>query len=270
SWMLIVWQSSAGRMDGAAMASPTMGMRAPLFLMTWAVMMMAMMVPAAAPMIMTFHRIQSSKRQRGEAFVATWVFVAAYMLVWALSGIAAYGGAVAAGTIATRLALPATAVARIGGMMLVAAGIYQLTPWKDRCLTRCRTPLSFIMTSWRDGLAGALRMGFHHGLYCLGCCWLLSAILFPLGIMNITAMAVMALIVFAEKSLPWARPVTRGTAAGLIAYGIAVLAVPGSLPTFMPDGGMVMTAPSMPASGTMQDMKGMGMVMQGSPRDRAR
>ncbi|HEX2940213.1 MAG TPA: DUF2182 domain-containing protein, partial [Rhodopila sp.] len=127
SWMLIVWQSSAGRMDGAAMASPTMGMRAPLFLMTWAVMMMAMMAPAAAPMILTFHRIQFGKRQRGEAFVATWVFVAAYMLVWALSGIAAYGGAVAAGTIATRLALPATAVARIGGMMLVAAGIYQLT-----------------------------------------------------------------------------------------------------------------------------------------------
>lgn len=259
SWALIVWQASAGSMDGTAMASPTMGMRAPLFLATWTVMMVAMMAPAAAPMVLTFHRIQFGKCQRGETFVATWVFVAAYMLVWALSGIAAYAGAVVAETIATRFALPSAAAARIGGVLLVAAGLYQLTPLKDRCLTQCRTPIGFIMTSWRDGLAGALQMGLRHGLYCLGCCWLLFVVLFPLGIMNISAMAAVTLVIFAEKTLPWGRPVARATAAALVAYGAMVLAEPRSLPTFMAEGGMIMTTPAAPIGQPMHEMKGMSM-----------
>ena len=90
--------------------------------------------------------------------------------------------------------------ARIGGGLLIIAGLYQLSPWKDACLTKCRTPMSFIVNSWHDGLGGALRMGVEHGLYCLGCCWLLCVILFPLGIMNVAAMAVITLLIFAEKS----------------------------------------------------------------------
>ena len=116
--------------------------------------------------------------------------------------------------------------------MLLAAGAYQLTPLKDLCLSKCRTPLTFIMTSWRDGAAGALRMGFLHGAYCLGCCWLLFVILFPLGIMNIAVMAVITLIIFAEKTLPWGRAVARGTAITLIAYGSVIVAAPQLLPTF--------------------------------------
>ena len=189
AWALLAWQGAGSDMD-MAMASPTMGMRAPLFLAIWVVMMVAMMFPTAAPMILTFHKVQASKRQRGEAFVATWVFVAAYMLVWTLSGVAAYAGALAAEAVAARAALSPATAARIGGAVLVAAGLYQLTPLKDLCLSKCRTPISFIMTSWRDGAAGALRMGLLHGAYCLGCCWLLFVILFPLGIMNIAAMAV--------------------------------------------------------------------------------
>ncbi len=212
AWALLAWQGAGAGMD-MAMASPTMGMRAPLFLAIWVVMMVAMMFPTAAPMILTFHKVQASKRQRGEAFVATWVFVAAYMLVWALSGVAAYAGALAAEAIAARMALSSATAARIGGAVLIAAGLYQLTPFKDLCLSKCRTPISFIMTSWRDGVAGALRMGLLHGAYCLGCCWLLFVILFPLGIMNIAAMAVITLVVFAEKTLPWGRPVARATAA---------------------------------------------------------
>ena len=102
-----------------------------------------------------------------------------------------------------RAALSSTTAARIGGAVITLAGIYQLTPLKDLCLSKCRTPITFIMTSWRDGAVGALRMGLLHGAYCLGCCWLLFVILFPLGIMNIAAMAVITLIVFAEKTLPW-------------------------------------------------------------------
>jgi predicted metal-binding membrane protein len=141
-----------------------MGMRAPLFLMIWVVMMVAMMFPAAMPMILTFHKIEASKRQRGEAFVATWIFVAAYTLVWTLSGVAAYAGALVTEAIAARAALSPATAARIGGAVLVAAGLYQLTPLKDVCLSKCRTPMSFIMTSWRDGTAGALRMGLLHGV----------------------------------------------------------------------------------------------------------
>ena len=180
AWALLAWQG-AGADANMAMASPTMGMHAPLFLAVWVVMMVAMMFPTAAPMILIFHQMQAGKRRRGEAFVATWVFVAAYLLVWTLSGVVAYAGAVAAEAIATRAALSPATAARVGGAVLVAAGLYQLTPFKDLCLSKCRTPVSFIMTAWRDGVAGALRMGLLHGAYCLGCCWLLFVILFPLG-----------------------------------------------------------------------------------------
>jgi predicted metal-binding membrane protein len=231
SWALLFWQA-AGDDGGMAMAAPTMGMQAPLFVAIWVVMMVAMMFPAAAPMILTFHRVQANKRQRGEAFVATWVFVAGYIAVWALSGVAAYAGAVAAEALATHFMLSAATAARIGGGVLVIAGLYQLTPLKDACLSKCRTPIGFIMTSWRDGTAGAIRMGLLHGAYCLGCCWLLFAILFPLGIMNTAAMAVITLVVFAEKTLPWGRAAVRVAAVVLIGYGGAVLAAPAILPTY--------------------------------------
>jgi Predicted metal-binding integral membrane protein (DUF2182) len=108
------------------------------------------------------------------------------------------------------------------------------------------------MTSWRDGVTGALRMGLLHGAYCLGCCWLLFVVLFPLGIMNIAAMAVITLVIFAEKVLPWGRPVARATAAALVAYGAMVLVTPHVLPTFMASGGMTITAPAAPMN--MQNM----------------
>jgi predicted metal-binding membrane protein len=241
AWVLLAWQGAGADMD-MAMASPTMGMRAPLFLAIWVVMMVAMMFPTAAPMILTFHKVQVNKRQRGETFVATWVFVAAYLLVWTLSGVAAYAGALAAEAIAARVALSPATAARFGGAVLVVAGLYQITPFKDLCLSKCRTPISFIMTSWRDGVAGALRMGGLHGAYCLGCCWLLFVILFPLGIMNVAVMAVITLVIFAEKTLPWGRLVARLTAAALVAYGAVVLAAPQVLPTFVAGGGTGATA----------------------------
>jgi predicted metal-binding membrane protein len=251
AWALLAWQHTDADM---AMASLTMGMGATLFLAIWVVMMVAMMFPTAAPMILTFHKVQADRRERGEAFVATWVFVAAYLLVWVLSGVVAYAGAVAAEAVAARAALSAEAAARIGGVVLMAAGLYQLTPLKDRCLAKCRTPIGFIMTSWRDGVVGVVRMGLEHGLYCLGCCWLLFVILFPLGIMNVAAMAVITLVIFAEKAAPWGRPVARVTAAALVIYGAAVLVTPRLLPTFM-EGGMAMATPSAAA-----DMHGMPMT----------
>ncbi len=170
-WALILAQAGADR--GMAMASPTMGLPAPAFLAIWTIMMVAMMFPTAAPMILTFHRIQSGKRARGEAFVSTWLFVAGYTLMWAAAGIAAYLGAVAAEAVAARTGLSAAMAARIGGALVIAAGLYQLTPLKNVCLSKCRSPIGFILTSWRGGSLGALRMGLLHGGSCFGCCWLL-------------------------------------------------------------------------------------------------
>ncbi len=251
SWALLLRQGGgdmgANGSAGMAMASPTMGLAAPAFLVMWLTMMVAMMFPTAAPMILTFHRIQSGKRARGEAFVATWVFVAGYTMVWAAAGIAAYLGAVAAEMAAARLALSAATAARIGGGLLIVAGIYQLTPLKNVCLSKCRSPLGFILTAWRDGAAGALRMGLLHGATCLGCCWLLMVILFPLGIMNLGVMALVMLVVFAEKTLPWQRLAVYGPAAALVAYGAVVIAAPRTLPTFVAPGmtpGMTMEMPA--------------------------
>lgn len=255
AWGLLVWQSGGTNTD-MVMDSITMGLRAPLFLTIWVVMMVAMMFPTAAPMILTFHKVQAGKSQRGEVFVSTWVFVAAYILVWTLAGVAAYACALAAEALAVRAALSTATAARIGGAVLIAAGLYQLTPLKDLCLSKCRTPVTFIMTSWRDGAAGALRMGLLHGTYCLGCCWLLFVVLFPLGIMNIAAMAIITLVIFAEKTLPWGRLAPCAAAVALVLYGALVITTPELLPTFQKDDGMAMPAEmNMPGSGSMPGMK---------------
>ena len=121
--------------------------------------------------------------------------------------------------------------AYLGGVVLLVAGLYQLSPLKDICLSKCRTPLQFILSSWHDGYGGAFRMGLEHGAYCLGCCWLLFVILFPLGIMNIAVMALVTALIFAEKSFPIGQRIAQLSALALIAYGVLVLVVPGALPT---------------------------------------
>ena len=231
AWGALIWQ--ARTMEHASMGL-TMGMEAALFLAIWVVMMVAMMFPTAAPMILMFDRVAAGRRQRGHAFVPTWVFAGAYLLIWALFGMLAYGLALAATTLAEQSMWVMDNAGRIGGAVLVLAGLYQLSPLKRACLSTCRTPLDFIMTSWREGYGGTFRMGLKHGLYCLGCCWLLFVILFPLGIMNVAAMAVITLLIFAEKSLPYGPRVGRVAAVALIAYGVVVLIMPGLLPTMMP------------------------------------
>ncbi len=120
---------------------------------------------------------------------------------------------------------------RVGGGILVVAGVYQLTPLKRICLVKCRTPLAFIMTSWREGRGGALRMGVEHGRYCAGCCWLLFVILFPLGMLNIAAMAAITVLIYIEKVFSRGELVARVAGVGLIAYGILAIASPALLPT---------------------------------------
>jgi predicted metal-binding membrane protein len=123
--------------------------------------------------------------------------------------------------------------ARIGGGVLVLAGLYQLSPLKDICLSKCRAPMAFVLTSWRDGYRGALRMGLEHGVYCLGCCWLFFVIVFPLGMMNVAVLAAIVVLIFAEKSLPFGQRVTQLAATALLTYGTLVILVPEALPTAM-------------------------------------
>lgn len=227
SWALLIWQSVM--MNNQVMGL-TMGMGAVLFLSIWVVMMVAMMFPTAAPMILMFARVQRDKRQNGRAFVPTWVFVSAYLLIWTLFGVLAYVGAAWAERLGQQVPWLMVNAARIGGSLFVLSGLYQLSPLKHSCLAKCRTPLDFIFSSWRDGYWGSFRMGLEHGVYCLGCCWLLFVIFFPLGMMNVAAMAVVTLLIFAEKSLQGGQRIAQLAALALIAYGVLVVVVPGVLP----------------------------------------
>jgi predicted metal-binding membrane protein len=215
-----------------AMNTPTMGMDGPLFLAVWIIMMIAMMFPTALPMILTFHRVQAGRRGRSQTFVSTWVFVGGYLLVWGLAGILAFAGATGAEAFAAYVGTSAATAGRIGGVLLIIAGAYQLSTLKDFCLAKCRTPTSFILTSWRDGNWGAVRMGWQHGLFCLGCCWLLFLALFPLGIMSIAAMAMVTVLILAEKTLLIGERIAKISGIALLLYGGAVLVLPQLLPNF--------------------------------------
>ncbi len=211
----------------------TMGMSAILFIAIWIVMMIAMMFPTAAPMILMFNKIYASKRQKEQPFVPTWIFVSAYLLVWSLCGILAYPLAVGIDKLAAQSMWLMGNAARIGGVVLLLAGLYQLSPLKNVCLSKCRTPLQFILSSWHDGYGGAFRMGLEHGAYCLGCCWLLFVILFPLGIMNIAVMALVTALIYAEKSLPFGRQISLLAGVALIVYGTLIIFLPAILPVGM-------------------------------------
>lgn len=230
AWAILLWQS---RSPDNASASMSVAL---VFLATWIVMMFAMMFPTAAPMILTYAKVQAGRPARRGTLVATWVFVGSYLLLWVFFGALAYALATGADALARTVPLLSDNAGRVGGLAIVLAGLYQLSPLKRSCLARCRSPMDFVLGSWRDGLAGAFRMGVEHGAYCLGCCWLLFVILFPLGMMNLGAMALITLLIFAEKSFPLGPRIGVVAAGALIAYGTFVVFVPEALPT-MPSAG---------------------------------
>jgi len=230
AWALLIWQS--GMMSNQAMGL-TMGMSALLFIAIWIVMMVAMMFPASAPMILAFSKIYASKRQQDRPFVPTWIFVSGYLLVWSLSGVVAYLLALGTEQLAAQSMWLMENAGRLGGVVLLVAGLYQLSPLKDICLAKCRTPLQFILTSWHDGYGGAFRMGLEHGAYCLGCCWLLFVLLFALGLMNLVVMALVTVLIFAEKVLPIGWQISKLAGVALIIYGALIIFLPAALPMGM-------------------------------------
>ncbi|HEV7679090.1 MAG TPA: DUF2182 domain-containing protein [Candidatus Dormibacteraeota bacterium] len=203
------------------------------FLGVWVVMMAAMMFPSVSPTVALYSRMT---RRRG--LDRPLLFAGAYLVVWSGAGLLAYG-IFQAGRHWSGAGLAWDAGGRwLAGGILAAAALYELTPLKDACLSKCRSPLAFLLGSWRDGRSGAMQMGARHAAWCVGCCWALMAALFALGVMSLVWMAFVAALITVEKTLPWRRPVTWTTAAILLALGITLMVSPHSVPGLVVPSGM--------------------------------
>ena len=201
------------------------------FIGVWVLMMAAMMLPSLAPMALTFARITGERARKSQAvFVPMWIFILGYFAAWTAYGLAAY-----AADHAIRLLNPAWLAwdrqgPAVAGIAIALAGVYQLSPFKRVCLTHCRSPLHFFLESWHEGAAGAVRMGFHHGLYCIGCCWGLMLVLFVVGVMSPFWMTVVAALIFSEKVLRIGPRLAPVFGCALIGFGLWIAIAPGSVP----------------------------------------
>ena len=194
------------------------------FLGVWIVMMAAMMFPSVAPTIALYSRMSRKSR------LLPVVFTCGYLATWASAGVIAFMIGLAASHTAGGALSWEHAGRPIAGAILILAAGYELTPLKNVCLGKCRSPLGTLLGSWRDGWSGALRMGAKNGAWCVGCCWALMASLFALGVMSVTWMAIVAGLIAIEKVLPWRRSASYATALVLLTLGMLVLVAPEALP----------------------------------------
>ena len=194
------------------------------FLSLWIVMMAAMMFPSVAPTIALYSRMSRNSR------MLPVVFTGGYLVTWAGAGVVAFMIGVAGSHATGGLLSWGQAGRPVAGVILILAAGYEMTPLKNVCLGKCRSPLGTLLGSWHDGWSGALRMGAKNGAWCVGCCWALMASLFALGVMSLTWMAVVAALIAIEKVLPWRRTATYATALVLLALGLLVLVAPDALP----------------------------------------
>jgi predicted metal-binding membrane protein len=237
----VAWWWTADRMEGMDQGPGTPPGALAWFVGVWVVMMAAMMLPSVAPTVALHARMT-----RRRAPWAPLAFTAGYLLAWSAAGAGAYGVFVLGRELAgDALAWDGAGRWVAGGTLLFAAA-YELTPLKDMCLAKCRSPLGFLLGRWRAGTAGALGIGVRHGGWCLGCCWALMASLFALGVMSVAAMAFVAALIAFEKTVPWERAATWGTAAVLVALGVLLLAAPDAIPGLtVPGNEMEMPAEAM-------------------------
>lgn len=224
----VSWVFTAERMAGMDMGGWTDPGPLDFFLTTWVVMLAAMMFPSVAPMVTAYAKIARRRRETGRNAPrgATALFVAGYLVAWTVFGLLAYGLYQAAASL-----FPGAFAADAGGRyaaagVILAAAAYQLTPAKNVCLTKCRTPMDFILHGLRPGYGGALRMGVAHGTWCVGCCWALMVALFALGVMSVGWMALVGAFIAAEKMLPWKRLANRSVAAALAVIALTIALTP--------------------------------------------
>lgn len=191
-------------------------------LLMWAIMMVGMMLPSASPAILIYQGIARKAARDGQTVAPTWLFTSGYLLVWMLFSASATFAQWQLNNTDLLSPMMVSSSAVLGSGLLIAAGLYQWTPVKNTCLRHCRSPVEFISSHWRKGRRGALLMGWEHGLYCLGCCWVLMTLLFVGGVMNLLWIALISIFVLAEKLLPygdWAGKLVGGL---MIAAGIAL------------------------------------------------
>jgi predicted metal-binding membrane protein len=213
------------------------------FLGVWVAMMAAMMFPSVAPTVALYSRMTRSRSP-----VAPLFFAFGYLAAWAGAGVLVFMLATAVGPVSGHVLAWDRAGRWVSGAALIAAAVYELTPLKDVCLGKCRSPLGFLLGSWRDGPAGGLRMGVRHGGWCIGCCWALMVGLFALGVMSIVWTAFVAGLIAFEKLVPWRRAATYGTAGVLLVLGVLLIAAPDTIPalTIPRSGSMVQMNPMSP------------------------
>ena len=239
----IGWWSTGDRMsgmdEGPWTALGTLGW----FLGAWLVMMAAMMLPSVSPTVALYSRMT---RERSPVLPS--VFVGGYLLTWAAAGVVAFGVGRVTGLVDGDVFAWDDAGRWLAGVTLLVAAAYEVTPLKEVCLDKCRSPLGFLLGEWRDGWAGGLRMGARHGAWCVGCCWALMASLFALGVMSIPWMAFVAGLIAMEKVLPWRRVAIYTTAAILLVLGVLLLIAPDAVPAL-----------TVPGSGAMPSMDQMEM-----------
>lgn len=212
------------KMGGPDLASWSAGSLLPLFVM-WAVMMLAMMLPSAAPMLLTFAAVARNRRRADRPYVPVAVFAAGYVVIWCVFSLVAAVAQWLLHRAALLSPMMTSSSTFLAGGLLIAAGIFQFTSLKRSCLIHCRAPLDFIMTRWREGWRGAFGMGVEHGAFCAGCCWALMALLFVLGVMNILWIAALTVAVALEKMLPHAKWFSAACGVALICWGFWVIAL---------------------------------------------
>jgi predicted metal-binding membrane protein len=194
----------------------------PAYLVMWTVMMAAMMFPAIVPVVLSY--VAFSRPRGGSPTLAAGVFVCGYLVVWGLLGLPARALTAAADWLVAASPALARGAAPAGGLVLVACGLFQLTPLKDACLRHCRVPQLFLGHHWRDGLRGAFQLGAHHGLYCAGCCASLMVVLLVVGVMNLTWMVGLSALIYLEKVLPGGHLIGRLAGLALCAAGVMRMA----------------------------------------------
>lgn len=211
-------------------------MSAPTFLAMWTAMMVAMMFPTVAPIVL-LHRLVVRRRQQSQWMTA--VFGFGYIVIWAAVGLVPLGVLVGFRQVSSG----SNWVLRAGGVVLIVAGTYQFTRWKDVCQRACRSPLTFLAThDFGRGAFGTFRTGISHGLYCFGCCWALMAVLFVVGLMNLTWMAAITAVFLAEKNWKYGARLTKLVGIAVIVFGLVVLAHPSVLDSVAPMSAQNMTA----------------------------
>ncbi len=210
-------------MSEMARLRPWTAAEAGLMLVRWSVMMVAMMTPSATPVILLYARVHRGRGEPRRPLAPTAAFLAGYLAAWIGFGALMTGLQYLLEQAALLSPMMVGTSPLLGGLTLIAAGVYQWLPIKNVCLSHCRSPVSFLSTRWRPGAGGAFRMGLEHGSFCLGCCWALMILLFVGGVMNLAWVAAIAAFVLLEKAAPFGRLIGRVGAFGLIAAGLAVL-----------------------------------------------